>query len=312
MSPTDGHCLLHSLITSYHSQAPLLHRLSLESIKMSIRGEIKENLDDYLAFGFSMASLSQQVNAYIVHRDYNSDFVDLVPLILARIYGIEIVILDTSSTGKVTEHVICPRYQSIFSITVQRRGDHYNGIVPITKEITSTPLAVQMTAGVPSYPMLEDDPLPSPWSLDPLPPVTPVLLSHLDIVPCPKCSDALPSCNWSREKLMMIKNATSCHIDRSLRKNLLHLGIWGQHHRCEDNPGWGSLFSMPKPIIFHVTHPFIRNVNSCTMHNLITVPKSDVKDSLHFSEFAHILSNDIMTPSSLVERDEPIPLILTQ
>ena len=69
---------------------------------------------------------------------------------------------------------------------------------------------------------------------------------------------------------------------------------------------------MPKPITLHVTHPFMSYVNSCNMCNLITVPKSDVKDSIHFSEFAHILSNDVMTPSPSVEMDEPIPLILTQ
>ncbi len=109
MSPINGHYLLPSLITSYHSQVPSLHRLSLELIKRCIKGEIRENLDDYLAFGFLMVSLLHQMNAYIVQRDYNSNSGGLLLLILARIYCIKIVILDTSSTGEITEHVICPR-----------------------------------------------------------------------------------------------------------------------------------------------------------------------------------------------------------
>ena len=157
--------------------------------------------------------------AYIVQRDYNSNSGGLLLLILARIYCIKIVILDTSSTGEITEHVICPRDQSIFSVTVQRRGD--NGIVSINQwhcihqqRDNIYTLALHMTAGVPSPPILEDDPLPSPWSLDPLPQyVTPVLLLQLEIAPYPKCSDGHPSFSWYRENLMMIKVATSCHID---------------------------------------------------------------------------------------------------
>ncbi len=61
MSPTDGHCLLHSFITAYHNQLPLLHKPSLESITRGIRDEVNTNSDDYLAFGLSMASLQQEM-----------------------------------------------------------------------------------------------------------------------------------------------------------------------------------------------------------------------------------------------------------
>ena len=96
---------------------------------MGIRDEMNTNPDDYLAFGLSMASLHQQMDEYIVHREYNSDFGDLDPLILARLYYTNIIILDTSRTGIVTIHTVCLRDQTTSSIAVQMRGDHFKGVV---------------------------------------------------------------------------------------------------------------------------------------------------------------------------------------
>ncbi len=121
---------------------------------------------------------------YIVNRTYNSDFGDMVPLILARVYCTNITILDTARSSSVTIHSVCPRNQSSTTIAVHRIGDHYNGIVskhlvPPSRSrpgiISDSPPAQCDTI---ACTLKSNDPLPAPWSLDPLPQVTPVKLPH--------------------------------------------------------------------------------------------------------------------------------------
>ncbi len=109
LSLGDGHCLLQSIITLCHSQLTWHPLLSLGSIILKITEEIENNVDDYLLLAFTKASLSKQMKAYLWLKDYNSDFGNLVPLILARIYYITVTILDTLRTGTVTEHIMYPR-----------------------------------------------------------------------------------------------------------------------------------------------------------------------------------------------------------
>ncbi len=90
-SPPDGHCLLHSFISSCSNQLPSLTGLSLESIIMSIKNEVNNNIPEYTSFGLSAASLAQQLNAYLLYRDYDSPSM-MVPLVLARAYSINISI----------------------------------------------------------------------------------------------------------------------------------------------------------------------------------------------------------------------------
>ncbi len=80
-SPPDGHCLLHSFISSCSNQLPSLTGLSLESIKMSIKNKVNNNIPEYTSFGLSAASLAQQMKAYLLCRDYDSPFGDMVPLV---------------------------------------------------------------------------------------------------------------------------------------------------------------------------------------------------------------------------------------
>ncbi len=259
MSPDDEHCLLHSFITAYHNQLPLLHKPSLESITRGISDEINTNPEDYLAFWLSMSTLIQQMNDYIVYRVYNSDFGDLVPLILARVYCTNITILDTARSGLVTTHTVWPRVETSLSIAVQRKGDHYNGIVskhimPSTESLsTNIPHSppVQCKASISNLYM--NDPLPAPWSLDPLPLVTPVQLPDADTLSSVIQSNGHQRFSWARDELIMIKESATCHIDCLLRKKLMQLGIWGRHHGCGDNPGRGS-YIKPKTINLRVTH----------------------------------------------------------
>ncbi len=85
-----------------------------------------------------------------------------------------IVILDTSRSGEVTKHTMNPRTDTITSVVVQCTGDHYNGIIIKDIEVNHT---------ISDCPVTE--PLPHPWSFDPLPAVTPLLLPQF-LIDTPK------------------------------------------------------------------------------------------------------------------------------
>ena len=86
-------------------------------------------------------------------------------------------------SGTVNEYSMYPREESTSSVVVQRWGDHYNGIV-ITPAVNSVGApTLNSTAPNPSSDVAQDDNLPFPWSLDPLPPVTPVTLPHFRTSP---------------------------------------------------------------------------------------------------------------------------------
>ena len=85
-SPGDGHCLLHRLASSCNSQLPSFQKLSLGLIISSIRDEVEAHMDEYLLLGFTEASIHEQMDLYLIHKAFDNDFADIVPLILARVF----------------------------------------------------------------------------------------------------------------------------------------------------------------------------------------------------------------------------------
>ena len=86
------------------------------------------NIDEYLAFRFKKTKLLHQMENYIKYRKYNSDFGDLVPMILAKYLTVTVRAFDTDSIDMAREHAVNPAASNL-SITIQRRGDHFNGII---------------------------------------------------------------------------------------------------------------------------------------------------------------------------------------
>ena len=112
-------------------------------------------MDEYTSFGLSATSLAKQMKAYISYRDYDNPFGDMVPLVLARAYDINITILDTSNSDRVTVHKIYPRVESDLAIAVQHCRDHYNGIVSKNMPtITSSPHLSLQPEAVPQQPII--------------------------------------------------------------------------------------------------------------------------------------------------------------
>jgi exonuclease III len=129
-SKGDGHCLLYSVDSSLCNQFPNFPPVDIETIKARIFIETVKNTEYYLPFlqTSSKSALSAGLGDYLIKKQYNNDFGDLVPCIIANALSIKLNILDEDQTGYVNTVVITPHDQSKASLVLHRRSQHYNGI----------------------------------------------------------------------------------------------------------------------------------------------------------------------------------------
>ena len=131
-SPADGHCLIYSLVTGIESMHPSW-RISSQRILDALKQETLSNMEMYIPFvdGASQESLINAMNAYVLHKIYNTLFGDNVPQIVANALGINIIIINK------TEHLhnvsmVCPYGNGSFEtskyVFVYKHGLHYDGL----------------------------------------------------------------------------------------------------------------------------------------------------------------------------------------
>ena len=131
----DGHCFLHSLISSLKSQ----HRIYINynSLKNYIIDECGKSIGKYLDLfpKGSVEIFTHQMNEYVWHKKYNSLFGDILPFIAADIIGMPIVII--SHNGEIYTHQIIYKYNNSehsidhlpdVSTIILKQGDHYDGL----------------------------------------------------------------------------------------------------------------------------------------------------------------------------------------
>ena len=128
-SPPDGHCLLHSAVSSLNSQFPEESHPTVSTLASSIKEHTIKNADDYLAYGFDLTTLLDEMHLYVVERTCNTNFGDIVPFILTRIIHKNICVLDTNNLGFITLHTFDADPVASSTVFMQRKGDHYNGLV---------------------------------------------------------------------------------------------------------------------------------------------------------------------------------------
>lgn len=97
-SPGDGHCLLHSVITSVANQ---FHwNISFEKLLIKLYDDVISNSNEYLMFLPSLGSeeaLLQSLISYMFSKNYNQDFGDIIPRILANALNINFKIFFVNS-----------------------------------------------------------------------------------------------------------------------------------------------------------------------------------------------------------------------
>ena len=134
-SPGDGHCLLHSVVSSYESQLPHLPLLTIEDLKARIFIETVNHLNEYTSFLVAPLNepsyMMHQLRVYLESKIYNHDFGDLIPRVIANSLFVSVHILDEIG-GEISSKEIEPTVFAQNTLVVHKNGDHYNGVRPVT------------------------------------------------------------------------------------------------------------------------------------------------------------------------------------
>lgn len=127
-SAPDGHCFLHSIVTALTYEGYSNYCVSTNVLCDLIYSEVLNNLNVYTAFCLTN-DIIHQMNNYILHKIYNTDFGDIVPLIISNAISFPLRIYDNSYT---CQHEILPNNNNIHRntvINVRLCNEHYDAIV---------------------------------------------------------------------------------------------------------------------------------------------------------------------------------------
>ena len=128
-SPSDGHCLLHSVLTSLKSQHI---DLNLNKLVQVIKTEVDTNLHSYLPIFQNVLpdELYRDMGDYLKFKHYDSLFGDLVSLILANGLDIDILILMSPLDTHYRRHVLCENLNvPNDTVYVYKGTDCYNSVM---------------------------------------------------------------------------------------------------------------------------------------------------------------------------------------
>ena len=142
-SSMDGHCLLHSVWSSWKSQVSQLKPIDLETIKMNSFTETANNADKYFGpFNYNSFALFQGLRLYLIQRNYKSMFGELVPHIIANALCVNLNIINEKLRD--FEYIpIVPRDGAdgaVASLTLHRQGEHYNGVGTVLITTVTVPM----------------------------------------------------------------------------------------------------------------------------------------------------------------------------
>ena len=128
-SSPDGHCFIYSVISSLKAQGM---SIKVDDFLQSIEFECFDNTHRYLPFMGEDASLLlfQAMYNYTVFRQYNSDFVDLIPQICANAMSICINIIVKHELRFIYYRIIPVDGICNYEVYVFKNGDHYDWLMP--------------------------------------------------------------------------------------------------------------------------------------------------------------------------------------
>jgi len=133
-SPSDGHCLFHSFLSSWNSQISSHAPLSLSDIIQDCQNEVCRNITAYKPFiDESEADILTQLNNYLVRKNFDQSIGDVVPKVLANTYAINICIFDVIEGDQFNSiSILAIENSHDDTLFLHRINDnHYNGLVQI-------------------------------------------------------------------------------------------------------------------------------------------------------------------------------------
>ena len=127
-SPPDGHCFIHSVISSLKSQG---QSINVDDLLQLIDFECFDNTHRYLPFMGENSSLLlfQAMHNYTIYRHYDSDFVDLIPQICANALGMYINIVVKHDHRYIFYRLTPISHTGNFEVYVLKNGDHYDSLI---------------------------------------------------------------------------------------------------------------------------------------------------------------------------------------
>jgi hypothetical protein len=112
-----------------------------------------------IATNSSQTELVKSLNDYIYRRTYNTDFCDIIPIILSDALKIDICIISSSNV-----FMINTKCGSNGTVYIQRTTDHYNSIIPVGGDDLVAPDCLNNISFSPSACNTQDEPSITPES----------------------------------------------------------------------------------------------------------------------------------------------------
>ena len=138
-SPGDGHCFIHSVLSSLNSRVDSDNIIQYKSLVNALRKAVIDNLKFYVSFtkGSSVDRLLGGMNAYIYHKIYDTFFGDIVPHVIIHqyidSYGVSVVSQHENRSNDVTSYLL-----------VFKTGKHYDGLTHVSSN--SDPAVLKSTS----------------------------------------------------------------------------------------------------------------------------------------------------------------------
>ena len=130
----DGHCLIHSVRGSWGTQVPNKPPLTNNTICSCIFTESVTNVDLYIPYfeGGRIPTFLHGLSTYLLQKQYNQTFGDVVPSIIANALNIHLQIINQNNDGSVQNIDIIPDPRHGSSppdhVTIHRKSDHYSAV----------------------------------------------------------------------------------------------------------------------------------------------------------------------------------------
>ena len=129
----DGQCFIYALSQSWAKQIGISSAPDIHKIKCVIFCEVIKNLETYANFLTPPCSkpstILHDLHKYLLWKSYNSDLVDVIPLITANALNINICILNEVNVGSYQEHTVCCSTKTINpKLLLHRHHDHYSAV----------------------------------------------------------------------------------------------------------------------------------------------------------------------------------------
>ena len=130
------HCILDTFRQSIQAQQ-VGESYLISDIATEIWEHAQNHFDLYQDFVAKVDrnEVMKEISEYIFNKEYRSKAVDLIPLMLANVYHVDIVIIDEFSNFNTT--TTPSSGSSHASIYVLKRGQHYDALRPKPRRINT-------------------------------------------------------------------------------------------------------------------------------------------------------------------------------